>query len=140
MGFPKSTLAFAAALIMAGLALTLPGHPAQAASVWYYCANPAGYYPTVSRCNVAWREVPAQLPPGPIATAPSSVNPAAGNPTPAPKANGLYPLAAIPETNPASRDAAPGPAAPAATAAKTKVPGWCERHKLHAPSLPYCVQ
>lgn len=34
--------------------------PAQS---WYYCDNPAGYYPYVASCNGPWRQVPA-TPPG----------------------------------------------------------------------------
>ena len=26
---------------------------------WYYCANPAGYYPYVAQCNTGWQAVPA---------------------------------------------------------------------------------
>jgi hypothetical protein len=26
---------------------------------WYYCHDPAGYYPYVTRCSVAWQPVPA---------------------------------------------------------------------------------
>jgi hypothetical protein len=29
-------------------------------ATWYYCANPAGYYPYVARCALPWRPVPAQ--------------------------------------------------------------------------------
>ena len=25
----------------------------------YYCSNPAGYYPYVTQCNIAWQTVPA---------------------------------------------------------------------------------
>lgn len=27
--------------------------------VWYYCSDPAGYYPTVTQYNTAWQTVPA---------------------------------------------------------------------------------
>jgi hypothetical protein len=37
-----------------------PAPPANAS--WYYCDNPAGYYPTVPTCSSAWREVPATPP------------------------------------------------------------------------------
>ncbi|MCX7155792.1 MAG: hypothetical protein NTW45_05030 [Rhodocyclales bacterium] len=30
---------------------------------WYYCPNPAGYYPYVVRCAVNWQRVPATVPP-----------------------------------------------------------------------------
>jgi hypothetical protein len=26
---------------------------------WYYCSDPAGYYPYVTQCNVGWQTVPA---------------------------------------------------------------------------------
>jgi hypothetical protein len=26
---------------------------------WYYCTDPAGYYPYVSQCNIGWEAVPA---------------------------------------------------------------------------------
>jgi hypothetical protein len=26
---------------------------------WYYCADPAGYYPYVTQCNTGWQAVPA---------------------------------------------------------------------------------
>jgi hypothetical protein len=29
---------------------------------WYYCANPPGYYPYVSRCSGNWQPVPANPP------------------------------------------------------------------------------
>lgn len=35
-----------------------PGPPPQ--SYWYYCQNPAGYYPYVATCPGGWRQVPAQ--------------------------------------------------------------------------------
>ena len=27
--------------------------------VWYYCSDPAGYYPYVTQCNTGWQAVPA---------------------------------------------------------------------------------
>ena len=35
-----------------------------AAQYWYWCPNPAGYYPYVARCGTNWRRVPANPPPG----------------------------------------------------------------------------
>lgn len=32
---------------------------------WYYCADPAGYYPYVPQCRGYWQRVPATLPPAP---------------------------------------------------------------------------
>jgi hypothetical protein len=26
---------------------------------WYYCSDPAGYYPYVTQCNTGWQAVPA---------------------------------------------------------------------------------
>jgi hypothetical protein len=37
-----------------------PGDPP--GPVWYYCYNPAGYYPTVHACPSGWRVVPGQWP------------------------------------------------------------------------------
>jgi len=34
------------------------GQP-NAAQTWYYCSNPAGYYPYVAQCNTGWQAVPA---------------------------------------------------------------------------------
>lgn len=34
--------------------------PEYAPGTWYYCYNPAGYYPYVSYCNGPWTPVPAQ--------------------------------------------------------------------------------
>ena len=30
--------------------------------VWYYCANPPGYYPYVGSCPVPWQHVPLSVP------------------------------------------------------------------------------
>ena len=52
---------------------------------WYYCANPAGYYPYVPQCGTAWQGVPANAPTvSPPALAPSAPVPAAPAPVPAP--------------------------------------------------------
>jgi hypothetical protein len=50
----------------------LPLQPQE--SVWYYCANPAGYYPYVPECRSGWRAVPSSPPrgPGPSAPAPAA--------------------------------------------------------------------
>lgn len=32
---------------------------------WYYCADPAGYYPYVAQCRVGWQAVPASPAPAP---------------------------------------------------------------------------
>ena len=39
--------------------------PAQGGPMWYYCYNPAGYYPYVRSCAGPWRAVPATPPPPP---------------------------------------------------------------------------
>jgi len=33
--------------------------PYSASQYWYYCSNPAGYYPYVTQCNTGWQTVPA---------------------------------------------------------------------------------
>jgi hypothetical protein len=30
-----------------------------ASQYWYYCTDPAGYYPYVSECSVTWQTAPA---------------------------------------------------------------------------------
>ena len=30
-----------------------------ASQAWYYCSDPAGYYPYVTQCNTGWQTVPA---------------------------------------------------------------------------------
>jgi hypothetical protein len=45
---------------------SLPPGPAPQ-SFWYYCQNPAGYYPYVSVCPGGWTPVPASPPPPPPA-------------------------------------------------------------------------
>lgn len=40
---------------------TPPAAPARVpAAFWYYCAEPAGYYPGVKECPPGWQAVPAQ--------------------------------------------------------------------------------
>jgi hypothetical protein len=34
------------------------GQPS-ASQNWYYCSDPAGYYPYVTQCNTGWQTVPA---------------------------------------------------------------------------------
>jgi hypothetical protein len=36
--------------------------PSTQSSDWYYCRNPAGYYPYVQSCAGGWQRVPAQPP------------------------------------------------------------------------------
>ncbi|OIQ75233.1 hypothetical protein GALL_431000 [mine drainage metagenome] len=47
---------------------TLPPGPAPQ-SFWYYCQNPAGYYPYVANCPGGWTPVPATPPPPPLGPA-----------------------------------------------------------------------
>jgi hypothetical protein len=35
-----------------------PGQP-YTSQTWYYCSDPAGYYPYVTQCNTGWQTVPA---------------------------------------------------------------------------------
>ena len=30
-----------------------------ASETWYYCSDPAGYYPNVMQCNTGWQAIPA---------------------------------------------------------------------------------
>jgi hypothetical protein len=47
-----------------------PANPA-APAYWYYCGNPAGYYPYVAQCRMAWQRVIPQTPvPAPPAPPP----------------------------------------------------------------------
>ncbi len=40
--------------------------PTQVAQLWYYCPNPAGYYPHVPNCSQDWVPVdPSNVPPSP---------------------------------------------------------------------------
>lgn len=42
------------------VAMPAPAPPAASApSYWYYCPNPAGYYPYVPSCPTNWMQVPA---------------------------------------------------------------------------------
>jgi hypothetical protein len=34
------------------------GQPSSS-QVWYYCSDPAGYYPYITQCNAGWQTVPA---------------------------------------------------------------------------------
>jgi hypothetical protein len=34
------------------------GQPSTA-QTWYYCSDPAGYYPYVTQCSTSWQTVPA---------------------------------------------------------------------------------
>lgn len=41
-----------------------PQQQAQAAPLWYYCPNPAGYYPQIANCSQQWVPVdPRSVPP-----------------------------------------------------------------------------
>jgi hypothetical protein len=39
-----------------------PRQQRNSSGAWYYCANPAGYYPTVQTCTMPWQTVPASAP------------------------------------------------------------------------------
>ena len=34
-------------------------HSQPSSQTWYYCSDPAGYYPYVTQCNTGWQAVPA---------------------------------------------------------------------------------
>jgi hypothetical protein len=42
--------------------LVQPPQPAPAESYWYYCTQPAGYFPYVQNCSQPWMKVVPQLP------------------------------------------------------------------------------
>jgi hypothetical protein len=45
---------------------------APATHYWYYCTDPAGYYPYVQNCSKAWMTVvPPRTPAGPNPSAPT---------------------------------------------------------------------
>jgi hypothetical protein len=48
-----------------------PTLPQPQVPVWYYCAQPAGYYPYVPVCPSGWQAVPATPPPTPAPVPPS---------------------------------------------------------------------
>jgi hypothetical protein len=50
-----------AQVVVPPAAAIAPAPPAAPAS-WYYCRDPAGYYPYVPQCKGAWEAVPAQPP------------------------------------------------------------------------------
>lgn len=60
-----------------------PAQPAPPAS-WYWCANPAGYYPYVRDCPGGWQAVPAGAPPAPSTAQGSGAVPPSPPPTQAP--------------------------------------------------------
>ena len=45
------------------------------APVWYYCEQPAGYYPYVPKCSSGWKTVSATPPPSSASTAPTPAPP-----------------------------------------------------------------
>jgi hypothetical protein len=62
-----------------------PGAP-PAPQYWYYCANPAGYFPYVPQCGVAWQPVAPQPqpPPPPQYPPPAAAQPQYAPPPPPP--------------------------------------------------------
>ena len=49
-----------------------PVVPPTGPQYWYYCANPAGYYPYVPQCRIEWQRVPATVSPAPYPAPPGS--------------------------------------------------------------------
>jgi hypothetical protein len=72
--YPSPVYPYPDPYVPPGAAAPLPGVPQQ---YWYYCANPAGYYPYVGRCATVWQAVPSNSPP---MTAPSAPLPPAQAP------------------------------------------------------------
>ena len=81
---PRGLAALLLALLVDAAATALPAEHALAQGTWYYCDEPAGYYPYVTSCRRAWR---------PVASVPQA---------PAPEPN-----IATPKPAPPSRDAGP---------------------------------
>lgn len=50
---------YQAPMTIAPPALPVPPPTPVPTSYWHYCANPAGYYPYVAQCAVAWQRVAA---------------------------------------------------------------------------------
>jgi hypothetical protein len=38
-----------------------PVYIEQGSSYWYYCPNPAGYYPTIQYCPIGWMRIVPDL-------------------------------------------------------------------------------
>ncbi len=93
----------------------IPAPPAgQNSPYWYWCGNPAGYYPYISRCLVPWQAVAA----GVAVASPSAV---AGQPPqqqysseqpPLPEAPPPQPPGTAPSTPPATPRSEPSPPSP----------------------------
>jgi len=64
---------------MAQQIVTFQSEPIEAPA-WYYCSNPAGYYPMVPRCTTAWQRLPVATTPVPAATIVPSPQPLAAVP------------------------------------------------------------
>jgi hypothetical protein len=75
---------------------------------WYYCSNPAGYYPYVPECATVWQAVPENAP-----TA--------------------YPPAAVP-----SAPVPPAPVAPAPAPANEQYWYYCSNPPGYYPTVPRC--
>ena len=59
--------------------------PQPSGQYWYYCNNPAGYYPYVTSCFTPWQAVPASAqPPQPVPPQPMMPPPASGQYSPEP--------------------------------------------------------
>ena len=61
-GYPYYSYAYDPPVTVVQQAVPAQQAPAAPAS-WYYCDNPAGYYPYVQNCSSPWRPVPATPPP-----------------------------------------------------------------------------
>jgi hypothetical protein len=92
------------------VAVAEPAPPAPPANgpTWYFCDNPAGYYPYVQNCSAPWRAV-AQTPPGQAATAPQAAPtpPPPGGSTPPPNQPPPGPPESLPTMTPPPPPAPP---------------------------------
>jgi hypothetical protein len=58
--YPYQAPAYAPAATGGAPAAMSYGLAATGASLWYYCQNPAGYYPYVQQCPTQWQPVPGR--------------------------------------------------------------------------------
>jgi hypothetical protein len=70
-GYPTVVLSEGVTYVQQPQAETAPPPPTrQATSFWYYCTEPAGYFPYVQQCSRPWVAVLPQAVP-PVGSAPS---------------------------------------------------------------------
>jgi hypothetical protein len=61
--YPQPIYPYPDPYLPAPAAAIMPQHSGGASpEYWYYCADPAGYYPYVPQCDVNWQRMPATPP------------------------------------------------------------------------------